>query len=80
MRFDLLWRRSGQEHLLASTEHLFTAGKGVTFETDLQGAAADAESGDELVLRFSTISGPGNYTPNGDGELVGARIPNLKLP
>jgi hypothetical protein len=63
--------------------HTFPAGNGVQFETDLAGAAAAAQPGDELIYRFTNVSATGSgtsYTPNGDGALVGARIPSLTLP
>ena len=84
VRFDIIWRRSapGSDVVLASVTHTFPPGGGVQFDTDVEGIAAAAAPGDLLVLRFSTVSGASgaNYTPNGDGALVGARVPSLTLP
>jgi len=83
VRFDIVWRTAaGVSTTLASTTHTFPPGRGVAFETDLEGIAAPASAGDFLILRFTNVGGAtdSTYTPNGDGALVGARIPNLTLP
>ena len=83
VEFDIVWHpAAGGETVLATVMHSFGAGAGVAFETDVQGSAAAAVAGDQLILRFKTVGpGPGaSYTPNGDGALVGARVPNLTLP
>jgi len=82
VRFDILWRGAAGNAVLATVTHTFEPGRGVPFETDLQGTAAAAQPGDALVLVFSTVGGDAGatYTPNGDGALVGARIPSLTLP
>jgi len=73
---------------VAQTTHMFapnppgpTQFDAVAFDADLAGVAAPAQAGDRLVLRFNNV-GPetGAYTPNGDGSLVGGRVPNLTLP
>ena len=83
MQFDIVWRHGGTNTTLATTTHTFTQGSGgfntSQFETDLTGAAAAAQAGDLLVLRFTYLSG-GTYIPNGDGTSAGARDPNLTLP
>nr|ACX33966.1 hypothetical protein [uncultured bacterium RM35] len=89
VRFDIVWRTAaGVSTTLASVTHLFDPAppgnpfNGVPFETDVTGIAAPASPGDKLILRFNTIGGApgGSYTPNGDGMLAGARVPNLTLP
>jgi hypothetical protein len=83
VRFDIVWRTAGGvETVVASTTHTFAAGRGVQFDTDLAGIAAPATPGDKLILRFTTVGGGAlaSYTPNGDGALVGARVPSLTLP
>jgi hypothetical protein len=52
----------------------------VMFETDLQANTVPAAAGDQLVLRFTTVSASGSFVPNGDGASAGARDPNLTLP
>jgi len=65
--------------------HDFPVGTGsfnsVMFETDMPPAnAVPAAAGDQLVLRFTTVSATGSFVPNGDGAQAGARDPNLTLP
>ena len=84
VEFDILWRRSGSpDAIIATVNHDFPIGSGsfrsVMFETDLAASAVPAVAGDQLVLKFKTLSG-GTYTPNGDGATAGARDPNLTLP
>ena len=84
-KFEILWRRSGAaDTVIATVNHDFPANTTtgtVMFETDLPPAnAVPAAAGDQLVLRFTTVSASGSYTPNGDGASVGARDPNLTLP
>jgi hypothetical protein len=86
VRFDIEWRpATGGKTVIATTTntflqlaspHQFDA---VPFETDVTGIAVPAAPGDKLVLVFTTVSGA-HYTPNGDGDLVNGRIPNLTLP
>jgi hypothetical protein len=87
VRFDIVWRGTGGDTVLATVTHDFEPhGDGslnaILFETDLQGIAAPAVPGDQLVLRFTTVSGPTGayYIPNGDGALVNGRTVNLTLP
>jgi hypothetical protein len=89
VRFDVIWRAPRSETVVATTTHTFEerpAGAAhfdaIAFETDMNGVAADARAGDQLVLKFSVISGDadGNYTPNGDGPAANGRYPNLTLP
>jgi hypothetical protein len=90
VRFEVIWRDSAQrDTVLASAMNTFrqrppgpNQSDAVAYETDMDGIAADARAGDRLVLKFSVVSGDdgGNYTPNGDGPLVGGRYPNLTLP
>jgi|KBSSwiStaDraftv2_1062776.scaffolds.fasta_scaffold176523_3 hypothetical protein len=72
--------------VIASVTHTFppasTSGNpyaSVAFESFVDGLAAPASPGDEIILKFSTISGS-SYIPNGDGAIAGARVPNLTLP
>src|SRR5262249_30687213 len=80
--FDVVWHGAAGDTVLASVTHTFSPGRGVAFETDIPGIAAAAVDGDQLILRFRTVGGAtgATYTPNGDGALVGARVPNLRLP
>ena len=88
VRFDIIWRHDKMDTVLATDTHTFTEPPApnqfdaVAYETDLQGAAADAKPGDVLVLKFTVASGDpdGNYTPNGDGPSAKGRYPNLTLP
>jgi hypothetical protein len=54
----------------------------VEFELDIAAIAANAQPGDQLVLRFTTTGGPDGtfYVPNGDGTASGGRDPSLTLP
>src|SRR5262249_24913439 len=67
VQFDIIWRHGGTDIVLASTTHTFgppiVAFNASPFATDLAGAAAPADPGDKLVLRFTTLSGA-TYTPN----------------
>ncbi len=40
------------------------------------------QPGDLLIYRFTNVDSDAtaSYTPNGDGALVGARVPSLRLP
>jgi hypothetical protein len=89
VRFDIVWRpRAGADTVIATVSHRFTPPPtpnpfgGATFEADLPGIAAPAARGDSLVLRFNVTGGESgaSYTPNGDGALANARVPNLTLP
>jgi hypothetical protein len=84
-KFEILWRRAGAaDTVIATVNHDFPVGTGsfrsVMFETDLAASAVPAAAGDQLVLRFTTVSASGMYTPNGDGATASARDPNLTLP
>lgn len=84
VRFDIIWRpNGGAEVVIASVTHTFgppiVAFNASPFATDLTGIAAPAAPGDQLVLRFTTVSGA-TYTPNGDGTAVHGTDPNLTLP
>ena len=56
----------------------------VTFQTQVDGLAGEAESGDKLVLRFTGLAADSDigamYIPNADGALRGGRIPRVQLP
>jgi hypothetical protein len=90
VRFDIIWRDvARRDTVLATVTHTFaerpvgaTHDDAVAFEADVNGIAADARSGDQLVLSFTVIGGDpaGNYTPNGDGPAANGRYPNLMLP
>jgi hypothetical protein len=90
VRFEVIWRDVDQlDTVLATAMNTFTerpAGPNqydaIAFETDMDGIAAPAQAGDELVLKFSVVNDDpdANYTPNGDGPLARGRYPNLTLP
>jgi hypothetical protein len=89
VRFDIVWRVSSggksTDTILATTTHVFMpppAGANVSasaFAAQLDGIAAPAKKGDELVYRFTVLSGA-YYVPNGDGSRTGGAIPGLTLP
>ena len=87
--FDLVWRRAGDDTLLATHTRRFerrSDGRLVAqpCEIDLEAPAIDFEPGDQLIWRYAgansdtTVTMP--WIPNGDGERTEGRIPNLTLP
>ena len=92
LEFEVIWRH-GEDTVLASFSNHFdprtVAPKfdATQFEADATGVAAQAASGDQLVLRFTASvmadAGAGVtdvYIPNGDGANAHGRIPSLTLP
>lgn len=86
--FEVLLRRAGEEdEILASWEHHFEPLPGgdyraQPFEAEADVVRVDAAAGDRLILYYA---GDGSdlsmaYIPNGDGQLLGGRIPYLDLP
>jgi hypothetical protein len=90
VRFDIIWKLfEGPEVVLATTTHEFVRNPppkqddAILFETDLPGIGAPAAPGDQLILRFTTLSGAAAdayYIPNGDGSAVNGRTVNITLP
>ena len=94
VRMELVWRRAGgTDATVVSFEHRFEAwpdnpdGTGnfdaVPFEDSAAAALVPAQAGDELVWRFTVLtgSGPGpQYAPNGDGTSSRGRIPYVDIP
>jgi hypothetical protein len=84
--FEILWRDSTGDHLLASFMHHFDPlPSGYTaqpYEDDAAGVATAGKPGDLLVLRFKATGTTTGlvYIPNGDGAKAMGRIPNLTLP
>ena len=89
VRFDVLWRSSAGDHVIATFTNHFVQPTGaqafnaVLLDADAPGVAAAAVAGDLLVLRMtataSMASGPA-YIPNADGPHTNGRIPSLTLP
>ena len=85
--FELLLRQGADDQVLATWEHHFEPlpndeYQAQPFEVDADVERVDAAPGDRLVLRFT---GEGSdlmmaYIPNGDGQVLGGRIPYLDLP
>ena len=84
--FDLIWRRGGDDTMLATwTEHYTPlAGKydAQPFEYDQDAPAIDFKHGDQLVFRYTGANTTSNeaYIPDGDGAIAHGRIPNITLP
>jgi hypothetical protein len=92
VQFDVVWRH-GEDSVLASVSHHFDPRvilpkfDATQFEADANGVAAQAASGDQLVLRLtaSVVADAGAgvtdvFIPNGDGANAHGRIPSLTLP
>ncbi len=85
--FELLLRQGGDDQVLATWQHHFEPRadgeyRAQPFEEGADVPRVDAGAGDRLVLRYT---GEGSdvmmaYIPNGDGQLLGGRIPYLDLP
>ena len=85
--FALIHRRAGTDVELATwTQHFEPLGGGVydaqVYELDVEAPAIDAQSGDELVFRYTGLGSSRTmaFIPNGDGHITGGRIPNITLP
>jgi hypothetical protein len=88
VRFEILLRRDGADDLeLAEFTQHFEPLNGGAYEAQPFEETADVEAvafepGDQLIFRYT---GTGTdvrmaYIPNGDGELLGGRIPFIELP
>ena len=89
VRYDVIRRRPAAmpiDQTIVTFHHHFdppAAGfDAQQFEQDGDGIAADVQTGDVLVLRFTVQSANGGvaYIPNGDGDKAHGRIPSLSLP
>lgn len=85
--YDLIWRRGGNDMVLATWSEHFEPLPGASFdaqayEKDVDAQAIDFEAGDKLVFRYSGSNTASSeaYIPNGDGSLANGRIPNFTLP
>lgn len=87
--FELLVRPSdgADDRVLATFSHHFdplpgSAYEAQPFEETAEVGAVDPDEGDRLIFRYSGVSAglPMAYVPNGDGALLGGRIPNITLP
>jgi len=85
--FDLIHRHDGGDTVLASwTQHFDPLANGEytaqPYELDVQAAAIDQHSGDQLVFRYSGANTTAQmaFIPNGDGAITDGRIPNITLP
>lgn len=83
----LIWRRGATDTRLAEhTQHFDPIGGGQyraqPCEFDMPAPAIDFEDGDQLVFRYAGASTTNSmaWVPNGDGALLGGRIPNITLP
>lgn len=86
--FEIIYRPDGGDDVvLASFEQHFEpldggAYRSQPYEETAEVEAVPAQAGDQLVFRYT---GTGTdvamaYIPNGDGELLGGRIPFIELP
>lgn len=87
VRFQILWRAGSVDTELAAFTHHFDPlpGGGYSaqaFEETAEVQAVAAAAGDQLIFRYAgeSESLPMAYIPNGDGDLVGGRIPFIELP
>src|SRR5688572_11596788 len=91
IRYDMIWRHDGSDTILWTLTHHFEPRTGenpfpaTPFEADIDGAAANARAGDQLVWRFTALAPDAGtsrnaFIPNGDGARANGRIPSIKLP
>jgi len=86
--FALLHRRPGANDvtLAAWQKHFEPLPGGAydaqAYELDVEAPAIDYQSGDELVFRYTGLGSTAMmaFIPNGEGENLGGRIPNITLP
>lgn len=85
--FTILWRDAGGDHPIAQVTHHFDPQNSgpltMPFDADLDGMAAPAKPGNQLILRFSVAGKTPPkilYVPNADGAEANGRIPSLTLP
>jgi hypothetical protein len=83
----LIWRRGATDTKLAEWSQHFEPLGGAQYraqpcEVDLEAPAIDFEEGDQFVFRYAGQSSSNSmaWVPNGDGALLGGRIPNITLP
>jgi hypothetical protein len=86
VRYDVIWRSvTAGDTIVATFTHHFLPGPSyniaVQYEDDADGTVAiDPQPGDQLVLRFTALTGSLTWFPNGDGANKGGRIPSLTFP
>jgi len=85
--FSLIWRRGGDDTVLAMwSQHFDPIGGGSfdaqPYELDVDAPAISYKSGDQLVFRYAGANTTSSqaYIPNGDGNLTNGRIPSIILP
>jgi hypothetical protein len=85
--FELIHRRGGTDVQLATwTEHFEPLGGGEfraqAYELDVVAPAIVRQPGDQLVLRYTGAGSTAMmaFIPNGEGDRLGGRIPNITLP
>jgi hypothetical protein len=84
---ELVWRHGGLDQPIASFQHHFvplaSGFDAQPFEATAAAAAVPATSGDQLVFRYSVVSGATRamaWIPNGDGARANGRDPFIELP
>jgi hypothetical protein len=84
---SLIWRRGSTDTTLAAwTQHWEplpnSQYRAQPCEVDLTAPAIDFADGDQLVFRYAGASQANSmaFVPNGDGAILGGRIPNITLP
>lgn len=85
--FELIHRRGDTDIQLSTWTEQFAPLPGNDFraqayERDIEAPAIEYQGGDQLVLRYT---GAGSsvmmaFIPNGEGDRLGGRIPNITLP
>lgn len=85
--FEIVWRHGGSDTVLASFEQHFDplpdgGYRAQAYERTAEIDEVAATAGDLLVFRYAGRNSElmMAYIPNGDGDLVGGRIPFLDLP
>lgn len=87
--FELIHRRGDTDVQLATwMQHFEPLGGGAflaqPYELDVEAPAIDFERGDQLVLRYTGAGADQDtmmaFIPNGEGDRLGGRIPNITLP
>ncbi|MBL8635446.1 MAG: hypothetical protein JNM40_19620 [Myxococcales bacterium] len=94
VRFEVRVRKASvsddsSDQILFTVENVFMRDPAnplyaVPFQTQVDGLAGNADSGDKLILRFTGLAADSDigamYIPNSDGTLRGGRIPRIQLP
>lgn len=86
MRFELLWRSSAGDQVIATFDHHFdpppNGFDAVAYEDTREADTVPATAGDQLIFRYQALNAtrPVAYVPNGDGESHNGRIPFIELP